>query len=155
MAARSTRDTEASCVLTTNTCRGAGSWRAPAADVGSPRASGVAAARARNSRRVVMAISSRPSLAEVPHPEVVEGRLGVRLGPEADPAGLGNGRVRGFDQLLPVQRALDAVADHPDGQRVPLAGGELDPLLAAELRPLACDDVVEPVVVLQRVVAGD
>src|SRR5262249_59995105 len=114
MVPRSTRETEASWVFTPRASLGDG---ASAADApGAPRTSGTAAAAdaARNSRRVVMAVSPacRGDLLEFLRLEVVERGLGVGLGPQTDLAGLRERVVCCLQVVLAVQEALDLVADH-------------------------------------------
>src|SRR5262249_47372170 len=154
---------EASWVLTTNTSFGFFTSAARLADT--PKTSGtvVAAAPARNSRRVVMAVTplfcgrlaggfapaGRCGLLGLLYGEVVEARLGVGLGPEAHLAGLGEGVVRRLQVLLAVQTALDLVADHFDRERVPFPSGNLD-LGVLELgAALTAHDLVDPEVVFQ------
>src|SRR5262249_6501016 len=57
--------------------------------------------------------------------QVVEVRLGVGLGPQANPAGLRDRVVLDVEVLLAVEDALDVVAGHFDLQRVPLLGRDL------------------------------
>src|SRR5262249_15976382 len=69
--------------------------------------------------------------------QTIEIRVRIRLGPEADLAGLGEGLVLGFQVFLAVEGAFDLGAGHLNGQRVPLAGGNLEVFLRGELHALA------------------
>ncbi|MBN1343662.1 MAG: hypothetical protein JXQ73_13320 [Phycisphaerae bacterium] len=86
--------------------------------------------------------------------QIVEGRCRVGLGPEADLAALWDGGVFGRQHGLAVETADDLIADHLDAERVPLTSLELD-LRGGELLSLAVEDLVEAVVVLERVDATD
>src|SRR5205823_2089034 len=85
--------------------------------------------------------------------EVIELRLGVRLRPESKLSGTGEGLVRALEELLPVVVAGHLVAAHRDAERVPAV--RVGDVRVLNERPLAVDDLVEPVVVLERVVAGE
>src|SRR4051794_36981223 len=85
--------------------------------------------------------------------QVIEVRLCVGLAPEPDHSRVGEGRVLGFQELLAIEVAGDGRTGHggPDG--VPLAvAGDLG---GGELGSLTVFDLVEPKVVLERVVAAD
>src|SRR5262249_56494393 len=90
---------------------------------------------------------STSSPSEIGYLEIVEVSLRVRLRPEADFAGLRDGRVLRLDLLLAVQIALDGVADMPHLESVPRPGRDLEILLPRELCPLSRDDVIKPIVV--------
>src|SRR5262249_51231465 len=87
--------------------------------------------------------------------ESVERCLGVGFGPEADLACLLERPVLGCEVLLAVEIAFNLVPVHLDGQRVPLADLHRDPFLGRKLESLPGDDLVETVVVLQRIEASD
>src|SRR5437764_502968 len=76
--------------------------------------------------------ATRESLGRFLHPEVVEVRLGVCLGPQADLAGLRNCLVRGVKLFAAVEETLDPVADVFDLEGVPGAGRDLDPFLGGD-----------------------
>src|SRR5262249_14166360 len=89
------------------------------------------------------------------HSEIVEVRLGVRLGPQADLAHLVDAVVLDVEVLLPIEEALDVVANVLDLQSVPFAGVKVHVGALELLAALAGDDLVDAEVVLQRVHAGD
>src|SRR5262245_60884763 len=95
------------------------------------------------------------SLPELGHLKVVEVSLRVRLGPQADLSGFLDRLVRRFEFFRAVEVALELFADVFDRERVPAARRDLDLFLGNELRPFPVDDVVEAIVVFQRVEAGD
>src|SRR5262245_14924906 len=65
--------------------------------------------------------------------ELVERRLGVCLGPEADLACPREGLVHEIQVLLAVEIALNLIPRHLDREGVPLADRHLDPLLGRQL----------------------
>src|SRR5882724_1170899 len=88
---------------------------------------------------------------DLEHPELIERRLSVGLGPKADLACLGDRAVLDVEILLAVHEALDVIADHLDLERVPFAGRDLD-LGVLEFRAaLAADDLIDSEVIFERV----
>src|SRR5437764_15376850 len=81
-------------------------------------------------------------------------RLRVRFGPEPDLAGGGKGVVRRVQVLLAVEEALDMVAGHGDLQLVPASRGH-GYVGAPELDTPSIDDLIDPVIVFQVVLARD
>src|SRR5437762_8287961 len=58
--------------------------------------------------------------------ELIEGGLGVGLGPQTDLAGLREALILHVEVFLAVEEALDVLADHLRLERVPLAGRYFD-----------------------------
>ena len=54
--------------------------------------------------------------------EIVKGGDGVGLGPQADPAGVADGVIRGFEELPSVEVAGDAIVGHGYADRIPACG---------------------------------
>src|SRR5260370_22560669 len=162
MPARSTSDTEASPVLTTNACLGvAVAGRSPAW-ANNVNETSRAAARPHPTLSLRFMGTSfydgylSCSILLPDHDEIVEIGLGIRLGPQADLAGRGNGIVLALQQFRVVQKTLDLVANMADGQLVPFANGHLDIVLGRfQLHALVVHNLVEPIVVFQRVHARD
>src|SRR5207302_7160025 len=73
--------------------------------------------------------------------EIVERDHRVGLGPDAEPAGVGEGRVARVDDLPPVEEDLEMVTDVLHLELVPDAARDLA-LPVAELAAAAFDDVV-------------
>src|SRR3954453_11347925 len=80
--------------------------------------------------------------------QVVEQGPGVGLGPEADLAGLGEGRVLDFEVFLAVEVDLDPIALHGHPEPGP-AVVVLDVGVLERRRALAVDHLVDPEVVLE------
>src|SRR5215470_10794759 len=85
--------------------------------------------------------------------QIVELDDRIGLGPDAELARVGERRVVGVDDLLPIEEDLEVISLGLDREVVPLSGSDL-PIPARELAPVALDHVVEAHVVLQRVCPG-
>src|SRR5262245_54315588 len=82
-------------------------------------------------------------------------RLRVRLGPQADLSGFLDCFVRRFELFFAIKEALDLVTDMLDRESVPGPRWNLDLFLGDELRSFSVDDMVEAVVVFQRIETSD